>query len=94
MSLRAAYQAVRGSGGSLRSGINKAFPNLMGSLEGQGRGMGRKALGWAGGRGVFKHRSGFRPIQFAGESTIGAARLGGAAAAADFMNPWGFGWGD
>jgi hypothetical protein len=25
---------------------------------------------------------------------VGAARIGGTAAAADFLNPWGLGWGD
>lgn len=30
----------------------------------------------------------------AARAGVGAARIGGTAAAADFLNPWGLGWGD
>lgn len=60
----------------------------MGMARGYYGRAGRAAAGWFGGAGFTGARRG----------GIAAARIGGAAvggmAAADFLNPWGLGWGD
>lgn len=54
---------------------------------GMGMRMGVGSIGkWATGGGM--GRTGIR------RAGVAAARVGGAGAAADFMNPWGLGWGD
>jgi hypothetical protein len=96
MSLKGAYQAVKAGlstgGKGIRSGLKTNAGYAWGSVWNRQTG---GALGrWATGGGVFKPRGGFRPYQGAARAGIGAARVGGTAAAADFLNPWGFGWGD
>jgi len=102
MSLRAAYQAVktgvRGAGSSLRTNAGYVWGSTFGDP-----GTRRKAMGWATGKGGFMGtqgppRPGFLPIHRLGRTAqrAGAAgtRLGLTASSADFLNPWGFGWGD
>jgi len=106
MSLKAAYQAVRGGVrgglGGLGSKLRTNAGYVWGSTLGDPRTR-RKAMGWATGKGGFlgtqgPPRPGFLPIHRAGRAGrragVGGARLGLTASSADFLNPWGFGWGD
>jgi len=102
MSLKAAYQAVRGGARAIGSSLKTNAGYVWGSTLGDPRTR-RKAMGWATGKGGFvgtqgPPKAGFRPIHRGGRMAqrAGAAgtRLGLTASSADFLNPWGFGWGD
>jgi len=102
MSLRAAYQAVksgvRGVGSSLKTNAGYVWGSTLGDPRTR-----RKAMGWATGKGGYlgtqgPPRPGFLPVHRGGRAArrtgVAGARLGLTASSADFLNPWGFGWGD
>jgi len=89
-----AYQRAIGAG-RYAGGIGAAGGlNVMGRNIGPGRMAG--ALAGIGGAGMSLGRSmargGWRGTT--GVAGLGAAGLGAGAATADFLNPWGLGWGD
>lgn len=83
--LRQAMGGFRSAGVSLRGGGFESALRGTNVRFGMGMSMGVGSLGkWATGAGY----------QGAARYGVGAARVGGAIAAADFLNPWGLGWGD
>lgn len=83
--LRQAAGGFRSAGRSLRGGgLESAIRGTNMRFQ-MGMGMGMGSLGkWATGGGYTG----------AARYAVGAGRIGGALAAADFLNPWGLGWGD
>lgn len=83
--LRQAVGGFRSAATSLRGGGLQSAMRGQNLRFGMGMRMGVGSIGkWAGGAG---YTGGARV-------GVGAARVGGVYAAADFLNPWGLGWGD
>ena len=109
MGFRSAYKAAGGARGIGRMGAGLSAVGIgatkagdfragVGTVMGVGKALGartpRMGMGMrmgVGSIGKWATGGGYTGARRVG---VAAARVGGAGAAADFMNPWGLGWGD